>query len=183
MRRTRCTSGTTSTGRTRSTGRTNRKLRAAVTATVTATTAALLAGTVALAPGAAAVTPTQATTEYDCGNLLGLVNAQLTATQSGTDATITVELRSVNAPVAIQWNSITSTLVLNDINTGQPIVFMGTANPFLPAGDPIVLGPLLGTVEPGESLDVFRNELTFLMYGIRFDCEAITPLSPGPFQF
>ncbi|MFF7985382.1 hypothetical protein ACFZDK_40785 [Streptomyces sp. NPDC007901] len=151
--------------------------------TATTACAALLAGTVALAPGAAAVTPTQATTQYDCGNLLGWVTAQLTATQSGTDATITIELSSVTAPLAVPWYSITSTLVLDDINTGQPVVFMGTVNPPLSAGDPITLGPLPGTVELGESLDVLGNELTFLMYGIRFSCEAVTPLSPGPFQF
>ncbi|MFJ9560459.1 hypothetical protein ACIRQQ_10505 [Streptomyces fuscichromogenes] len=152
------------------------------TGTVTAA-AALLAGTVALAPGAAAVTPTQATTQYHCGNLLGWVNAQLTATQTGSYATMTVQLTSVDAPIAIQGYSIASTLMLDDVNTGQPVVFMGTVNPPLSVGDPIVLGPLSGVVDPGESLDVYGKELTFVMLGIRFDCQAVTPLSPGPFAF
>ncbi|MEU6194956.1 hypothetical protein [Streptomyces sp. NPDC047061] len=149
--------------------------------TATTACAALLAGTVALAPGAAAVTPTQATTQYDCG-LLGWADGQLTATQTGTFVTITIEL-SVTAPLAVPWYSISSTLELDDINTGRPVFFAGTVNPPLSAGDPIVLGPLPGTVEPGESLDAYGQELTFQMYGIRFSCEAVFPLSPGPFQF
>ncbi|GGM90754.1 hypothetical protein GCM10011578_008300 [Streptomyces fuscichromogenes] len=152
-----------------------------MTATVTATTAVLLAGTVALAPGAAAVTPTQATTQYDC-DLLGWTNGQLTATQTGSYVTITIQL-SVTAPLAVPWYSIPSTLVLDDINTGRPVYFAGTVNPPISTGDPIVLGPLPGVVDPGESLDAYGQELTFQLYGIRISCEAVSPLSPGPFTF
>lgn len=162
--------------------RTKRKLRAAV---IAAASTALLAGTVALAPGAGAVTPMWATAQYDCGTL-GRTTADFTATQNGTDATITVELPGITAPVTIPAYTMTTTLVLYDTTTGEPTTFTGTlSNPTLFAGDPLDSGPLEGTVELGQSLDTVGGVygLTFAMLGITFSCRAATPLSPGPFVF
>ncbi|MFC4505992.1 MULTISPECIES: hypothetical protein [Streptomyces] len=162
--------------------RTKRKLRAAV---IAAASAALLAGTAALAPGAAAVTPMRATARYDCGTM-GSTTAEFTAAQNGTEATITVELPSITAPVTIPPYTITTTLVLYDTTTGEPTTFTGTlSNPPLPMGNPLNSGALKGTVEPGDILDTVGgvNALRFVMLGITFDCRAATPLSPGPFAF
>ncbi|WP_406436322.1 hypothetical protein OHB00_20315 [Streptomyces sp. NBC_00631] len=162
--------------------RTKRKLRAAV---IAAASTVLLAGMVALAPGADAVTPDTATVRYDCGTL-GETDAKLTAAQSGTDAWITVELLGITAPLSIQPLSLTEALVLNDTGTGNPVTFTGNpANPFIAVGDPLILGPLRGTVASGESLDTLAGtyNLTFVMYGITFHCRTLTAMYGGPFMF
>ncbi|MEU9455275.1 hypothetical protein [Streptomyces sp. NPDC048277] len=161
--------------------RTKRKLRATVIATASA---ALLAGTVALAPGAGAVTPDSATVRYDCG-ILGGSDATLTAAQSGTDAWITVDFLGLTAPVTTAPNSVTTTLVLSDVNTGDPVTFAGTINPLIVPGDDLVLGPLQGTVATGEFLDTIAGaySLRFVMYGITISCRSLTALYSGPFVF
>ncbi|MFJ8112054.1 hypothetical protein [Streptomyces sp. NPDC096132] len=162
--------------------RTKRKLRTAVIAVASA---ALMAATVALAPGAGAVTPMRATAQYDCGTL-GWTTAEFTAAQNGTEATITVTLTSITAPVTIPPYTITTTLVLYDTSSGEPTTFTGTlSNPPLLAGDPLNTGPLEGTVEPGDSLDTIGgvHALRFVMFGITSYCQAVTPLSPGPLVF
>ncbi|GGM90773.1 hypothetical protein [Streptomyces fuscichromogenes] len=162
--------------------RSKRKLRAAVIATASA---ALLAGTVALAPGASAVTPTWASTSYDCGTL-GSSPADLIATQNGTYATITVELPSLTVPLPVQAFSVPATLVLYDINTGASTTFTGDVNPYMAVGDPLDLGWLQGTVTPGSTLDTIGgglSRLTFVLYGITFNCHATSFLFPGPYQF
>jgi hypothetical protein len=131
------------------------------------------------------VTPTWATAQYDCGTL-GWTTADFTATQNGTDATITVELPGTTAAVTIPAYTMTTTLVLYDTTTGEPTTFTGTlSNPPLFPGDPLDSGPLDGTVELGQSLDTIGGVygLSFVLLGNTFSCRAATPLSPGPFVF
>jgi hypothetical protein len=148
--------------------------------------AALLAGTLAvtglaLAPSAAAVTPTTATVTANCG-LFGGGAATLTATQSGTSATLKLSSTAITAPIAIGANSITSTLTMAN-STGSARVFTGTVNPAMAVGDPIVVGPLGGTVAAGDGLDLYRGSLKMVVFGITVTCTATGPQSPGPFVF
>ncbi|USQ88238.1 hypothetical protein NFX46_33535 [Streptomyces phaeoluteigriseus] len=148
--------------------------------------AALLAGTLAvtglaLAPTAAAVTPTTATVTANCG-LFGGGAATLTATQSGTSATLKLSSTAITAPIAINANSITSTLTMAN-STGAARVFSGTVNPAMAVGAPIVVGPLGGTVAPGDRLDFYRGSLKMVVFGITVTCTATGPQSPGPFVF
>ncbi|MGW0946216.1 hypothetical protein ACWD4O_27265 [Streptomyces sp. NPDC002623] len=159
-----------------------RKSRAAL---VAAASAALLVGSVASAPGAGAVTPDSATAQYDCGAWGPSTPAYFTATQSGSGATITITLPSLTAPLPISTNSVTSTLVLakNGLETTE---FTGTTNPFMSVGTPFVLGPLSGTVAPGDSLDSYslgQYSLRMVLFGITINCVAKSTLSPGPFVF
>ncbi|MEV1068950.1 hypothetical protein [Streptomyces sp. NPDC050263] len=164
--------------------RTTRKSRAALVAS--AASAAMLAGSVALAPGAGAVTPDRATAQYDCGAWGPSTTTFFTATQSGSAATITVTLSSLTAPIPVQTNSVTSTLVLAENGGWETTEFTGTINPYLSVGDPFVLGPLSGTVAPDDSLDSSAGgpySLRMVLFGITINCVAKSTLSPGPFVF
>ncbi|MFE9673248.1 hypothetical protein ACFYO5_03835 [Streptomyces sp. NPDC006259] len=148
--------------------------------------AALLAGTLAvtglaLAPSAAAVTPTTATVTANCG-LFGGGAATLTATQNGTSATLKLSSTAITAPIAINANSITSTLTMAN-SAGAARVFTGTVNPAMAVGAPIVVGPLGGTVARGDKLDFYRGSLKMVVFGITVTCTAAGPQSPGPFAF
>jgi hypothetical protein len=152
----------------------------------TTTGAALLAGALAvtglaLAPTAVAVTPDTATITADCG-AFGGGEATLTATQDGTAATLTLSSSSITAPLALAQDSLTSTLTL--VNTaGGTTAFTGTRNPAMAAGDPVTVGPLDGTVAPGETLEAYGGSLRMTVFGITITCTATGPQSPGPFVF
>ncbi|MGW0334106.1 hypothetical protein ACWD0J_19935 [Streptomyces sp. NPDC003011] len=152
----------------------------------TTTGAALLAGALAvtglaLAPTAVAVTPDTATITADCGTFGG-GEATLTATQDGTAATITLTTSAITAPLALAQDSITSTLTL--VNTaGGSAAFTGTKNPAMAAGDPVTVGPLDGTVAPGDTLEAYGGSLQMTVFGITITCTATGPQAPGPFVF
>jgi len=148
--------------------------------------AALLAGALAvtglaLAPTAAAVTPTTATFTANCG-FFGGGAATLTATQTGTAATLTLSTTAVKAPLPLSANSINSTLTMVN-STGPNRVFTGTANPAMAINDPITVGPLNGTVAPGDQLDIFSGGLSMVVFGITVTCTANAAQQPGPFIF
>ncbi|WEH18012.1 hypothetical protein [Streptomyces sp. VNUA24] len=154
---------------------------------------ALLAGTLAvgglaLAPTAAAVTPDVATINATC-TIGGSGVATLTATQDGTSATVTVTSATVTvtseditAPIALAEDSIQSTLTLVNASGGT-VAFTGTENPALAAGDGVQVGPLTGTVAPGDSLDAFGGSLQMVIFGFPVTCTAGAAQSPGPFVF
>jgi hypothetical protein len=147
--------------------------------------AALTAGAVALAglalaPAAAAVTPQSATITADCG-LYGGGSATLTATQSGTSATITVT-SAINAPLPLAEDSIASTLTMVKAGGGT-VAFTGTENPAVATGQPVVVGPLSGTVASGDSLEAYGGSLQLVIFGITVTCTATGAQSPGPFVF
>ncbi|WP_053849751.1 hypothetical protein [Streptomyces sp. NRRL B-24085] len=151
----------------------------------TGTGAALAVGTLAavglaFAPAALAVTPDTATIDADCG-VYGSGEATLTATQDGTAATVTVT-SAINAPLALDEDSITSTLTLVDANGGTT-TFTGTENPAIAAGDPVTVGPLNGTVASGDSLESYGGSLRIVVFGITVTCTATGPQAPGPFVF
>jgi hypothetical protein len=148
--------------------------------------AALLAGALAvtglvLAPSAAAVTPTTATVTASCG-LFGGGAATLTATQSGTSATLKLTSSSITTPVAIGENSINSTLTMAN-STGAARVFTGSVNPALAAGAHVEVGPLNGTVASGDSLDFYQGSLKMVVFGITITCTTSSAQQPGPFVF
>ncbi|MBC7268188.1 MAG: hypothetical protein H5T76_05615 [Streptomyces sp.] len=144
------------------------------------TAATLAACGLALAP-AAAVTPDTATITADCG-VFGGGAATLTATQDGTAATLTLTADAITAPLALGEDSITSTLTLVG-GTGGSTAFTGTENPAMAAGDPVTVGPLSGTVAPGDSLEAYGGELRMTVFGIAITCTATAPQAPGPFVF
>jgi hypothetical protein len=151
----------------------------------TGTGAALAVGTLAavglaFAPAALAVTPDTATIDADCG-LYGSGQATLTATQDGTAATVTVT-SAINAPLALEEDSITSTLTLVNANGGTT-TFTGTENPAIATGDPVTVGPLNGTVASGDSLEAYGGSLQIVVFGITVTCTATGPQAPGPFVF
>ncbi|MFE7075931.1 hypothetical protein ACFU96_38160 [Streptomyces sp. NPDC057620] len=147
--------------------------------------AALAAGTLAtslaLAPGAAAVVPQTATIVADCG-IYGGGEATLTATQSGTAATLTVSSSEITTPLALTEDSVAATLTLVKAGGGTT-VFSGTENPAIPAGGGVTVGPLPGTVAAGDSLEAFGGSLKMTVFGITITCTADGPQSPGPFVF
>ncbi|CAL9453336.1 hypothetical protein [Streptomyces griseomycini] len=151
------------------------------------TGASLVAGALAvcglaLAPTAAAVAPGTATVNADCGSWGGGA-ATLTATQSGTSATLTVNTSAVTAPVAIGEDSLAAKLTLVKADGGT-VVFSGTENPAMAAGDPLEVGPLTGTVASGDSLEAYGGSLKVTAFGfITITCTATGPQSPGPFVF
>jgi hypothetical protein len=152
----------------------------------TTTGAALLAGVLAvtglaLAPTAVAVTPDTATITADCG-VFGGGEATLTATQDGTAATLTLTSSAITAPLALAQDSITSTLTLANASGGTT-AFSGTRNPAMAAGDPVTVGPLDGTVAPGDTLEAYGGSLQMTVFGITITCTATAPQSPGPFVF
>ncbi|MFI7344110.1 hypothetical protein ACIBUY_39975 [Streptomyces sp. NPDC050085] len=136
-------------------------------------------GVLALAPTAGAVTPTTATIDFDCGSF-GSGNATLTASQSGTSATIELSTSAITAPVNVGAGSVNSTLSLTNHGTGE-VKFTGNSNPAIPAGSPVSTGPLTGTVAPGDSLEA--TSLTVVVFGITATCTATSPQAPGPFVF
>ncbi|MFF5359587.1 hypothetical protein ACFY4I_09300 [Streptomyces scabiei] len=147
---------------------------------------ALLAGTLAvsglaLAPTAAAVTPDVATINATC-TIGGSGVATLTATQDGTSATVTVTSEGITAPIALAEDSIQSTLTLVNASGGT-VAFTGTENPALAAGDGVQVGPLTGTVAPGDSLDAFGGSLQMVIFGFPVTCTAGAAQAPGPFVF
>ncbi|MBD9701350.1 hypothetical protein IHE56_04430 [Streptomyces sp. ID01-12c] len=148
--------------------------------------AALAAGTLAVtglafAPTALAVTPETATINASC-TIGGVGAATLTATQSGTTATVTLTSEEITAPIALAEDSIQSTLTFVKASGGTT-AFTGTENPALAAGDGMVVGPLTGTVAPGDSLEAFGGSLQMVVFGITVTCTASGPQSPGPFVF
>ncbi|WP_432137487.1 MULTISPECIES: hypothetical protein [unclassified Streptomyces] len=152
----------------------------------TGTGAALLAGALAvtglaLAPTAAAVAPDTATITASCG-IFGGGEATLTATQDGTDATLTLSSTAITVPLALGADSIHSTLTLVRPD-GTTAVFAGTENPAMAAGDPVTVGPLPGTVASGDSLEAYGGSLKMVVFGITITCTATGPQAPGPFVF
>ncbi|MFI8433898.1 hypothetical protein ACIGJO_09120 [Streptomyces sp. NPDC079020] len=139
----------------------------------------LAAGMLALAPTASAVTPTTATITFDCGSY-GSGSASLTATQSGTAATINVSTSAITAPINVGANSVKSTLTLTNKGAGS-VTFTGSANPAIPAGSPVSTGPLKGTVASGDSLAA--TSLKVVVFGISVTCNATSAQAPGPFVF
>ncbi|EKX68064.1 hypothetical protein Sipo8835_21920 [Streptomyces ipomoeae] len=148
--------------------------------------AALAAGTLAatglaFAPAALAVTPQTATINASC-TIGGSGAATLTATQSGTSATVTLSSEEITAPIALAEDSIQSTLTFVKAGGGTTS-FTGTENPALAAGDGMVVGPLTGTVASGDSLEAYGGSLQMVVFGITVSCTASGPQSPGPFVF
>ncbi|EMF56042.1 MULTISPECIES: hypothetical protein [Streptomyces] len=147
---------------------------------------ALVAGTLAvtglaLAPTAVAVTPDVATINASC-TIGGSGVATLTATQDGTSATVTVTSEEITAPIALAEDSIQSTLTFVNASGGT-VAFTGTENPALAAGDGVEVGPLTGTVAPGDSLEAFGGSLQMVIFGFPVTCTAGAAQSPGPFVF
>ncbi|MCX4974602.1 MULTISPECIES: hypothetical protein [unclassified Streptomyces] len=148
--------------------------------------AALAAGTLAVtglafAPTAAAVTPLTATITATC-SIVGDGEATLTATQTGTAATITVTSTEITTPLALDQDTVSATLTLVKASGGTS-VFSGTKNPAIPAGGGVSVGPLDGTVAPGDSLEAYGGSLQLVVFGIPITCNANAPQSPGPFVF
>jgi hypothetical protein len=148
--------------------------------------AALAAGTLAatglaFAPTAAAVTPQTATINATC-SIGGSGEATLTATQTGTAATITLSSTAITAPVDVAQDSVSSTLTLVKASGGTT-AFTGTKNPAIAAGGGVSVGPLDGTVAPGDSLEAHGGSLQMVVFGITITCTADAPQSPGPFVF
>ncbi|MFD3437353.1 MULTISPECIES: hypothetical protein [unclassified Streptomyces] len=139
----------------------------------------LAAGTLAMAPAAQAVTPEKATLSFDCGSF-GSGTANLTATQDGTAATISLATDAITSPLPISANSVKSTLTLAKNGT-DTTTFTGNANPAIPAGGAVSTGPLDGTVAVGDSLEA--TSLTVVVFGITATCTATSPQNPGPFVF
>ncbi|WP_426403545.1 hypothetical protein ACN9M0_11400 [Streptomyces sp. R-07] len=150
--------------------------------TVAVLTGALAAAGLAFAPTAGAVAPGSATATYDCGSWGG-GTATLTATQSGTAATITVS-SAVTTPIGVGADSISSTLTMAK-GGGGTRVFTGKKNPALSAGQSVVMGPLSGTVASGDSLNSYFAgvALKMVIFGVTVNCDAVTSQSPGPFVF
>ncbi|MFE4591624.1 hypothetical protein [Streptomyces laurentii] len=149
---------------------------------IVAVLSGVLAAGLTFAPGAAAVSPGTATATYDCG-MWGTGTANLAATQSGTTATITIT-SAVKTPVAVGANTINSTLTLAKAGGGTR-VFSGTKNPALAANQSVTMGPLTGTVAPGDSLNSYfaGTALKMVIFGVTVTCDATTSQSPGPFVF
>jgi 2-keto-4-pentenoate hydratase len=136
----------------------------------------------AFAPTAAAVAPGTATVNADCGSWGG-GEASLTATQSGTSATVTISTSAVTAPVALGQDSLVSELTLVKAGGGTT-VFKGTKNPAMAVGDALEVGPLTGTVASGDSLEAYGGTLKVTAFGfITITCTATGPQAPGPFVF
>ncbi|KOV94627.1 MULTISPECIES: hypothetical protein [unclassified Streptomyces] len=152
----------------------------------TATGAALAAGALAVtglafAPTAAAVTPQSATITANCG-IFGGGAATLTATQSGGSATLTLTSTAIKTPVAVAQDSIASTLTMVKASGGTT-VFSGTKNPAMASGSAVTVGPLPGTVAPGDSLEAYGGSLKMVIFGITVTCTASAKQAPGPFVF
>ncbi|WP_432173404.1 hypothetical protein [Streptomyces sp. Tue6028] len=141
----------------------------------------LAATALAFAPAAAAVTPQTATINATC-SIGGSGSATLTATQSGTAATVTLSSTDITAPISVAQDSISSTLTMVKASGGTT-VFSGTKNPAIAAGGGVAVGPLDGTVASGDSLEAFGGSLQMVVFGITITCTADAAQSPGPFVF
>ncbi|MFG2581545.1 hypothetical protein [Streptomyces malaysiensis] len=142
--------------------------------------AAMAASALALAPTASAVDPTTATLTAECGTY-GSGLATLTATQSGTSATITLSSGAIKAPIDVPAGSVNSTLTLSKNGSGTA-TFTGNANPAIPTGSDVTTGPLKGTVAAGDILEA--KSLKLVIFGlITVNCTATSAQSPGPFTF
>ncbi|ATL81690.1 hypothetical protein GCM10009548_52440 [Streptomyces malaysiensis subsp. malaysiensis] len=140
----------------------------------------MAAGALALAPTASAVDPTTATLTAECGTY-GSGLATLTATQSGTSATITLSSGAIKAPIDVPAGSVNSTLTLSKNGSGTA-TFTGNANPAIPTGSDVTTGPLKGTVAAGDILEA--KSLKLVIFGlITVNCTATSAQSPGPFTF
>lgn len=140
---------------------------------------AVVAGALVMAPIAGAVSPDTATVAFDCGSF-GSGSATLTATQDGTNATITLSTSAITAPIDVAAGSVSSTLTLSNNGTGTS-TFTGNSNPDIPAGSAVSTGPLTGTVASGDSLEV--KSLQVVVFGITATCTATSAQDPGPFVF
>lgn len=158
----------------------SRSSRAALRAAVAVGAAAAVG--LGFTASASAVTPLTATATYNCG-VWGGGSATLTATQSGTAATIKLT-SAVTTPVHVAANSMTAKLTLAKNGTGTT-VFTGTKNPDLPAGSAVTIGPLTGKVAAGDRLDSYTGgtALSMTIFGVAVNCNATTAQSPGPFVF
>ncbi|MFF2845820.1 hypothetical protein ACFVT5_05765 [Streptomyces sp. NPDC058001] len=141
----------------------------------------LAATALAAAPTAAAVTPTTATAEYNCG-LYGGGEATLTATQSGTSATIKLTSSEITTPIAVAADTVNATLTLAKAGGGTR-TFTGTKNPAMVARGGVAVGPLSGTVAAGDSLNANPGSMTMVIFGISVTCTSTGLQSPGPFVF
>ncbi|MFE0647946.1 hypothetical protein ACFVZH_05045 [Streptomyces sp. NPDC059534] len=150
--------------------------------TVAVLTGALAAAGLAFAPTAGAVSPGSATATYDCGTWGG-GTATLTATQSGTAATVKLT-SAITTPIAVGADTINATLTMAK-GGGGTRVFTGKKNPALGAGQSVVIGPLNGTVASGDSLNSYFAgvALKMVIFGVTVNCDALTSQSPGPFVF
>lgn len=67
--------------------------------------------------------------------------------------------------------------------TSSTTVFTGTKNPAIATGAPVIVGPLTGTVAPGDSLDAGGGSLVMVIFGINVTCTPTGNQSPGPFVY
>lgn len=141
----------------------------------------LALGGLALAPAALAVTPQSATASYSCG-LYGGGEATLTATQSGTTATISLSSSEITTPIAVAQDSVNATLTMAK-GGGGTTAFTGQKNPAMSAGGGVAVGPLTGTVASGDSLDAGGGTMKMTIFGVTVTCTADGPQAPGPFVF
>lgn len=150
--------------------------------TVAVLTGALAAAGLAFAPTAGAVSPGSASAQYDCGSWGG-GTANITATQSGTAATMTIST-AVTTPISVGADQINATLTLAKAGGGTR-VFTGKKNPAVGAGQPVTIGPLNGTVASGDSLNSYFAgvALKMVIFGVTVNCDAVTSQTPGPFVF
>ncbi|MBO1336951.1 hypothetical protein [Streptomyces sp. VRA16 Mangrove soil] len=147
------------------------------------TAGALAALSLGLAPAAGAVTPQVATVDASCG-IYGSGEATLTATQNGTAATMTLSSIEITTPVHVAADTIQSTLTLvkSGTSTGTT-AFSGTRNPEMQAGSGVQVGPLDGTVAPGDVLEAGGGSLKMVIAGITVTCSLTGPQQPGPFVY
>ena len=130
-----------------------------------------------------------ATAAYRCRGAQGRV--RLTARPGERPGTVRLSLvtKGFTTPVAVAAGKVRAVLVMSreraDGGTGTA-VFRGST-PRLKPGQSIRLGPLRGTVAPGDRLDSYRGKKRTalrLVYGkLRIDCRARSAQRPGPFRF
>lgn len=85
-------------------------------------------------------------------------------------------------PIALPADTVNAALRLEKNGGPATTLFAGQTNP---AGPLTRLGPLVGTVAPGDSLDsnLGGDSLNFVVFGVSGRCVAVTKQSPGPFVF
>ncbi|MEU7040140.1 hypothetical protein AB0A77_03660 [Streptomyces varsoviensis] len=140
---------------------------------------ALAVGALATAPVASAVTADTATISFECG-MFGSGSATLTATHSGTTASISLSTSAITSPIDLAANSVKSTLTMTNHGTGAK-TFTGKSNPAIPANSEVSTGPLTGKVAAGDSLEA--KTLKVVVLGVTATCNATSTQSPGPFEF
>ncbi|MET9252586.1 hypothetical protein [Streptomyces sp. NPDC003717] len=146
---------------------------------LTAATVACLALT-GLAP-ARAVAPQSATITADCDRF-GRVAGTLTATHSGTSATLTLRAPGIKAPIGLARDSVASTLTLTRAGGGT-VAFTGRRNAAAARGAAVTIGPLTGRVARGDRLEAYGGSLRMTLFGITLTCRAAGRQAPGPFVF